>query len=109
LRSFALLDLSPLADCAQYENGNDAHAASGRHRSDQRAETKRRRAFAVALQLDECVADQPSREAADNDSDECRNACAWRRKRREGSFVGQFGELVTVPFTGGHSFNLEAA
>ena len=63
--------LLPLADGAQHEHGDDAHPAGGERR--RRTSAPRPAAdvaVAVALQLDQRVADQPAGEAADEDGDE---------------------------------------
>ncbi len=56
-----VVELAPLAEGAQDEHGDDAHPAGGDHRAGQDPEAEREPAVALALQLDEAVADQARR------------------------------------------------
>jgi hypothetical protein len=61
--SSTILQLAPLAERTENENRNDRSAAGRDHRTNEEAETKRGRAFARALHIDEAISNQAAREA----------------------------------------------
>src|SRR5713226_5211880 len=82
LGRLALLDGAPLAHGAQDEGGDHGHAGRGHDGTDERAETVRHRAVALALDADHRVADQPAAYARDEDRGERKSTCAYRREGR---------------------------
>ena len=68
----------------QHEHGDDAHPAGGDDGAGEDAEPQRQGAVAVALQLDEAVADQPAGQAAEAGSPtNAATRAAGRRQRRQ--------------------------
>ena len=53
-------DLAPLAHGPQDEHGDHGRADGGDDRPDERTDRRRSRAVALALEVDEAVADQPA-------------------------------------------------
>ena len=72
--------LAPLAERPQHQHGDDAHAERGDDRAEQRTRARvASSSIAVALQLDQRVADQPAGEPAEEDRHERGDSClGWR-------------------------------
>ena len=68
--ALTVVELAPLAEGTQDEHGDDAHPAGGDHRAGEDPEAEREPAVALALQLDEAVADQRAGETGQADGDE---------------------------------------
>ncbi len=84
----AALDLTPLAEGPEHEDGDDAHPASGEDGAEEQPDAERQAAVALALELHERVADEPPGEPADEDRHEGGDACSGGGERGERAFVG---------------------
>jgi DNA polymerase IV len=104
----AIFDLPPLAECAHDEHGHHGHADRRGERPDQQADSGRQPAVAVALEIDQGVADQSAREAADQNRSEGGDAYTDRRQGRQRSLIvdrlghaadgiGQTGPVTSTP------------
>lgn len=91
---FALQHLSPLTEGSQYEDGDDRHATTGQHGTDQQAEPAWCVARAAALQVDERVPDQAAGGAADEDRHEGGDPSSGGGQGGEGPF--SFGHIASV-------------
>lgn len=77
---FTVGKFAPFANCAQYQNSNDAHPAGTNERPNQQTNTDWNVAIAAALKIDHRRPNERSRKSGDKDGDERNRACGWRRQ-----------------------------
>ena len=65
--SLTILDLAPLAEGAQHQHRDDAHAPGGENRTGEDPDAERRVAVAGALHVDQPVADESAGQPAEDD------------------------------------------
>ena len=64
----------PFAERSQNENCDDGRATGGDERSDEDSQTDRNGTAAGVLDVDQCEADQPSRETSEKNARECKRS-----------------------------------
>ncbi len=93
-----VLDRLPFADRTKNENSDDAHPDCREDCADESTESALGAAAAAALDADQAVTDQPSRQAAEQDRDERGGSCSGRWKGGHRSICVGLAGFVGHPF-----------